>query len=96
MYKIIYSLLIVLLCASCSSETPSPTPILVESMYFPPMTGDVWATKSIADLGWKQTAVQPLLDYLELKNSKGFIILVNGKIVLENYFNGHSATTVWY
>ncbi|MBX9807508.1 MAG: beta-lactamase family protein, partial [Flavobacteriaceae bacterium] len=96
MYKIIYSLLIVLLCVSCSSETPSPTPIPVESMYFPPMAGDLWATKSIADLGWKQTAVQPLLDYLELKNSKGFIILLNGKIVLENYFNGHSATTVWY
>jgi CubicO group peptidase (beta-lactamase class C family) len=96
MYKIVYSLLIVLLCASCSSETPTPTPIPTESMYFPPLSGDVWNTKSIADLGWKQTAVQPLLDYLELKHSKGFIILVNGRIVLENYFNGHSATTAWY
>jgi CubicO group peptidase (beta-lactamase class C family) len=96
MLKIVYSLLIVLLCASCSSETPSPTPIPEESMYFPPLSGDVWNTKSIADLGWKQTAVQPLLDYLELKHSKGFIILVNGRIVLENYFNGHSASTPWY
>jgi CubicO group peptidase (beta-lactamase class C family) len=96
MNKIVYSLLIVLLCASCSSETATPTPIPTESMYFPPLSGDVWNTKSIADLGWKQTAVQPLLDYLELKHSKGFIILVNGRIVLENYFNGHSATTAWY
>jgi hypothetical protein len=31
--------------------------------------------------------VQPLLDYLQLKNTKSFIILVNGRIVLENYFN---------
>jgi CubicO group peptidase (beta-lactamase class C family) len=96
MNKIVYSLLIVLLCASCSSETPTPSPTPAESMYFPPISGDVWNTKSIADLGWKQTAVQPLLDYLELKHSKGFIILVNGRIVLENYFNGHSASTPWY
>jgi len=96
MYKIINSLLVVCLCVSCSSDATQPTPTPAESMYFPPMTGDVWEIKSITDLGWKQSAVQPLLDYLELKNSKGFIILVNGKIVLENYFNGHSATTPWY
>jgi CubicO group peptidase (beta-lactamase class C family) len=47
-------------------------------------------------LGWNQNAVLPLLDYLALKNSKSFILLVNGKIIMENYFNGHSATTNWY
>jgi len=36
------------------------------------------------------------LDYLELKHSKSFIVLVNGRMVMENYFNGHSATTPWY
>jgi len=96
MPKIIYSFLTLLALASCSSDTTNPTPAPIETAYFPPLTGDVWETKSIADLGWKQTAVQPLLDYLALKNSKGFIILVNGRIVLENYFNGHSATTGWY
>ena len=89
-------LLILFLLASCSSETLAPKLPLQEKMYFPPKTADVWETKSIADLGWKQNAVQPLLDYLSLKNSKGFIILVNGRIVLENYFNGHSATSPWY
>jgi len=49
-----------------------------------------------SDLKWNQNAVQPLLDYLELKNSKSFIILVNGRIVLENYFGDHSATKNWY
>ena len=68
-----------------------------ETMYFPPNDGSTtWTTKSISDLGWNQSKVQPLLDYLELKNSKSFIILVNGRIVMENYFNGHSATTPWY
>lgn len=98
MSKIIYSFLILLVLTGCSSDSTNPTPVPTptETMYFPPLSGDVWETKSIANLGWKQTAVQPLLDYLELKHSKGFIILVNGRIVMENYFNGHSATTPWY
>ena len=74
--------------------SPSPSD---ETMYFPPIDGSTtWATKPIADLGWNQTAVQPLVDYLAEKNTKSFIILVNGRIVMENYFNGHSATNPWY
>jgi CubicO group peptidase (beta-lactamase class C family) len=69
----------------------------LETMYFPPNDGSTtWETKSIAALGWNQSAVQPLLDYLALKNSKSFMILVNGRIVMENYFNGHTDTTPWY
>lgn len=96
MPKIIYGFLILLLLIGCGSDTSNPIPAPIETAYFPPLTGDDWETKSVNDLGWKQTAVQPLLDYLALKNSKGFIILVNGRIVMENYFNGHSAITGWY
>ena len=67
-----------------------------ETMYFPPIGSSTWETKTVASLGWDESQVQPLLDYLELKNTKGFIILHNGKIVMENYFNGHSATDPWY
>ena len=96
MPKIIYSFVILFLCFGCNSETAQPTPAPPETIYFPPLIGTIWETKSIASLGWKQAAVQPLLDYLELKHSKGFIILVNGRIVMENYFNGHSASANWY
>jgi CubicO group peptidase (beta-lactamase class C family) len=83
-------------CSSESDSTSNPVPSN-EAMYFPPNDGNAtWETKSIQSLGWNQSAVQPLLDYLELKHSKSFIILVNGRIVMENYFNGHSATTPWY
>ena len=82
--------------SSCSSDSSS-NQVVEEQMYFPPNDGSTtWVTKSIADLGWNQTAVQPLLDYLNLKHSKSFIILVNGRIVMENYFNGHTATAQWY
>jgi CubicO group peptidase (beta-lactamase class C family) len=95
MRKYITLLALSLLIISCSSDENTTTP--EETMYFPPNNGsNTWETKSISSLGWNQSAVQPLLDYLELKHSKSFIILVNGRIVLENYFNGHSATTPWY
>lgn len=98
MYKSIPLLIFALFCGNCSStdisQEPVPTP--TETLYFPPLSGTTWETKSIESLGWKQSAVQPLLDYLELKHSKGFIILVNGRIVMENYFNGHDASANWY
>lgn len=99
MKKIIILFTLSLFSVGCSSESDTnPTiPPVEEAMYFPPNDGSsTWETKSISTLGWNQSAVQPLLDYLELKHSKSFIILVNGKIVMENYFNGHSATTPWY
>ena len=96
MKKIYLLPLFLVFFSSCSSDSTS-NPVVEEQMYFPPNDGSAtWTTKSIADLGWNQSAVQPLLDYLNLKHSKSFIILVNGRIVMENYFNGHSATTPWY
>lgn len=67
-----------------------------ETMYFPPIGSAIWETKTVASLGWNQSQVQPLLDYLALKNTKSFMILHNGKIVMENYFNGHTANEPWY
>ncbi len=95
--SIIALLLFAISCSSDSNNTDNPSiPISSEQMYFPPITGTIWETKSISDLNWNQNAVQPLLDYLALKNSKSFIVLVNGKIVLENYFDDHNVSNNWY
>lgn len=98
MSKSILSLFLALFCISCSSNATDSTPPIIstETLYFPPLSGTTWETKNIESLGWRSSAVQPLLDYLELKHSRGFIILVNGRIVIENYFNGHDANTNWY
>lgn len=89
-------LLLAFIIFSCSSDNNSNSST-DEAMYFPPNDGSTtWETKSISALGWNANAVQPLIDYLQLKNTKSFMILVNGRIVMENYFNGHSATTAWY
>jgi CubicO group peptidase (beta-lactamase class C family) len=78
-------------CEKNNTENPAP----IEAMYFPSNTDPVWATKSMSSLGWNQAAVQPLKDYLSQKNSKSFMIIVNGRIVVEEYFNGHTPTATW-
>lgn len=96
MNKLTLLLLSVLPFFGCSkSDEALETTPAVEAMYFPPNGVATWETKSIASLGWKQTAVQPLKDFLIQKNSKSFMILVNGRIVMEEYFNGHTASTTW-
>lgn len=90
------SLLFILITSLLSCNSDNENSSNIEALYFPPIGSSIWETKTIASLEWDETQVQPLLDYLELKNTKGFIILHNGKIVMENYFNGHSATDTWY
>jgi CubicO group peptidase (beta-lactamase class C family) len=97
MKKLIFYFVLILVSNSCAkSEIVVENQNPAESMYFPPINSTVWQTKSLTDLGWNQSAVQPLKDYLAQKNTKSFIILVNGRIVLEEYFNGHTATSNWY
>jgi CubicO group peptidase (beta-lactamase class C family) len=96
MLKKIISVFVMLIVVGCSTNPADTTPPASDALYFPPIGSAIWETKSVASLGWNQTAVQPLLDYLQLKNTKSFMILVNGRIVMENYFNGHDANTLWY
>ena len=84
-------LLLFLPLLSCSKKDDNVNPD--DSMYFPPST--TWETKSLPSLGWNESAVQPLKDYLVQSHSKSFMILVNGRIVMEEYFNGHNATATW-
>jgi len=79
---------------SCNRDEDDIQPPSSNSMYFPSNTNNVWETASIPALGWNQDAIQPLMDFLDQKN-KSFIILVNGRIVMEEYFNGHDATLTW-
>ena len=50
-------------------------------IYFPPNTGNTWATTTPAELGWCEDQIPELLTFLESNNTKAFIVLKNGKIV---------------
>lgn len=94
MKKILFFLVLTALL-SCSKDDSISPPDPVLSMYFPPVSGTSWETISVSELGWNESGVQPLKEYLAEKNSRSFIILVNGRIVMEEYFNGQSASDTW-
>jgi CubicO group peptidase (beta-lactamase class C family) len=91
--KILFVLLLPI--SGCNKNDNEMPPGEQESMYFPSNTDTFWETKSISDLGWNESAVQPLKDFLKEKHTKSFMILVNGRIVMEEYFNGHTSTSTW-
>jgi CubicO group peptidase (beta-lactamase class C family) len=67
-----------------------------QGLYFPPNVGDQWDTIHPQTLGWCQPKIDSLYAYLDTNNTKAFILLKDGKIVLEKYFGTHTATTPWY
>ncbi len=95
MHYLKFLLLLILAISSCIKNDDGPEPDPDESMYFPSNTDTAWETKSISSLGWNESAVQPLKDYLNQKHTKSFMILVNGRIVMEEYFNGHTSASSW-
>lgn len=66
-----------------------------QSLYFPPATGNTWDTISPATLGYCQTKIDSLYDFLEAENTKAFMLLKDGKIVLEKYFGTHTQSSLW-
>jgi CubicO group peptidase (beta-lactamase class C family) len=89
------SLTLVVSCAS-DEDLPDQGELANDSIYFPPLNSDNWETKTVSELNWNEAQLQPLLDFLEEKNSKSFMILHEGKIVVEAYFDGHTSTSPWY
>ena len=67
-----------------------------QGLYFPPVTGNTWDTVSPQSLRWCRANIDSLYQFLEANNTKAFILLKDGKIVLEKYFGTHTATTPWY
>lgn len=65
-------------------------------IYFPSTTSSTWETVSVEDLSWNKNAEQPLYDLLDEKDTKAFMILKNGKIVIEKYFDDFTQNSQWY
>lgn len=81
-------LIVILISASVKSHS--------QSLYFPPKLGEEWSTLSPEELGWCPDKVAPLLDFLETKNTKAFILLKDGKIVIEKYYGTFQQNDDWY
>jgi len=91
--------LISVVVISCSKKSdPAPA---TPSLYFPPNAG-VWETTTPASLGWNEAAITDLGSYLNSTNTRAFIVLKNGKIVIEQYAGtqltsgAFTASSTWY
>jgi len=102
--KFLIYLFSIFIFLGCSKDQEQPEVVieeevivdpLPEDMYFPPVQGNTWETISLGQLQWNESKAAELNSYLESKGTKSFIILYNGRIVTEKYFNGHNNDTSW-
>lgn len=64
-------------------------------LYFPPLTGETWETIDPINLGYCQENINNLQSYLDQTNSKAFILLKDGKIVFEWYFDTYTKDSLY-
>lgn len=84
------TLLLIILCFSIVVY------VSAQNLYFPPIAGSGWESTSPQSLNWCGNKVDSLYNFLEEKNTKAFILLKDGKIVLEKYFGSHTQSDPWY
>lgn len=83
-------LLLLILCLFLAGKSFS------QNLYFPPLVGKTWDTLSAKDLNWCTQNLDTLYDYLGSTQTKSFMVLVDGKIVLEKYFGSFTQDSSWY
>lgn len=94
-YTLTFSVATLLLtaCNKTKDDVPTIPPPLSSQIYFPPLSGTDWATATPESLGWNTANLPSLYDFLAAEQTRAFIVLKNGKIVLEKYFGQNIANT---
>ncbi|MCB0771598.1 MAG: serine hydrolase [Flavobacteriales bacterium] len=64
--------------------------------YYPPNTGGEWETVDPESLGWCTEAIPELLSFLDTNNTKAFLVLKDGRIAIEAYFDSFTQDSLWY
>ena len=67
-----------------------------QNLYFPPNFSSVWDSIPPANLGWCSQRVDSLTQYVRETNAKAFIIIKDGKIVVEKYYGTFTKDSIWY
>lgn len=80
------------LLISCKEEE-SINNLQENNLYFPPVNSDQWSSIKPTELGWSDVEIESLVRYLEDNHTRAFIILKDGKIVIEEYFGNKISGT---
>ncbi|MEM9888559.1 MAG: serine hydrolase domain-containing protein [Bacteroidota bacterium] len=101
MRTILFPLLLFALLG-CEQET-LPDLIAPSSTYFPPNNTQTWNRTTPDSLRWNTAELENLYTYLEANNTRAFLLLKDGKIVLEQYWGRNILNTanfdrnsIWY
>jgi CubicO group peptidase (beta-lactamase class C family) len=71
-------------------------PLFSSEIYFPPADNNNWESVSPEELNWNTEKIPGLLEFIEEKNSKAFLVLKDGRIVIEKYFGSFTRDSLWY
>lgn len=94
--RFVVSLCALFLALSCSSASDDgENPEADATLYFPPLSGNSWETVNPADLGWNLNRLEELNTFLIESNTEAFLILYNGKIAFEAYYNGKTTNAIF-
>jgi CubicO group peptidase (beta-lactamase class C family) len=72
------------------------TSIKAQNIYFPPAGSNNWDTLSPQSLGWCSDALDSLIDFVGSTHAKAFLILKDGKMVVEHYYGTFTVDSSWY
>ena len=89
---------------SCNKEdSPIQDPVNETELYFPPINSSTWETTTLESLNWNASATRDLYDFLSSNGTRAFIVLKDGKIVIEKYWGNDILDTtpfdknsIWY
>ena len=77
---------------ACGNEETEPE--IESKFYFPPIGSDLWETYTLESLNWNGAATDELYDFLSQNSTRAFILLKDGKIVLEKYWGRNILNTI--
>lgn len=69
--------------------------LCAQEMYFPPVGESSWERIEPSSLNWCEESIDEIYQYLETNGTKSFLILKDGKIVIERYFGDHNLSKQW-
>lgn len=67
-----------------------------QELYYPPVGDSTWETMSLSEAGFCQDGVDSLLEFLGTADTKAFLVLQDGKLVIEEYYDSFTADSLWY
>ena len=102
MKKYVFLLIFALIACDDDNSAPNPTPNPNPQAYFPPI-GNEWETTTPEAAGYNSSEIPALEDFLSSNGTRAFILLKEGKIVMEKYWGNNITNTapfdkdkIWY